>query len=450
MNRFTLRTGVFAALALTTAGFAHAEGGRGLFLDDSKPNPLSFGPPPAPVAEEAPASVPRGSRLSRVRTRALLEAFQTIQQTSGQPGCRAEPASPAIGANIPETYFGPAPSTVNPSLVGPLQLLTAGTLDEVERTITLPIYRGAMRSDGSNVWYILTDTTDAGNAEGLGLNFAPKLNYSATGTGVRTATLMRDGLLLFDAGTVDFTPEREVVPGGRGEGAFPPLRFQPGSVGSGLYTPLVRIVNAGGHVYNAPVISFGTTAAEINAPNGNPDYSRVHDSVVAIDMENETVTLELVPGFSFGRPVLYLSMDTSTMDTAALEGATFAPGLRDIQVGNDDSAFSAVERIFVFANGGVGCNNPQRQGLAAAINDGASPFNVLGGIPTIATDYSPLWDVNLGEWTEEAIDAGYRSRLIDEFQILSFVEFGFVTGPGGADYGSVGAIVNCPIVFRFL
>ena len=65
-------------------------------------------------------------------------------------------------------------------------------------------------------------------------------------------------------------------------------------------------------------------------------------------------------------------------------------------------------------------------------------------------DYSPLWDANFGQWTQEAIDAGYRSRLIDEFQILSFVEFGFLTGPGGSDYGSSGIIINCPIVHRFL
>ena len=105
---------------------------------------------------------------------------------------------------------------------------------------------------------------------------------------------------------------------------------------------------------------------------------------------------------------------------------------------------------FVFTNGPTGSNNPQRQGLNSAIADGRSPLNILGGIPTIATDYSPLWDMNLGEWTQAAIDNGYRSRLIEEFQILGFVEQGWVTGPGGEPYGSVGIIVNCPIVFRFL
>lgn len=90
------------------------------------------------------------------------------------------------------------------------------------------------------------------------------------------------------------------------------------------------------------------------------------------------------------------------------------------------------------------------QGLNSAILGEGAALNVLGGIPTIATDYSPLWDGNVGEWTPEAIDAGFRVRLLEEFQILGFAQNGLLTGPGGVPYGSAGFIVNCPIVFRFL
>ena len=55
-----------------------------------------------------------------------------------------------------------------------------------------------------------------------------------------------------------------------------------------------------------------------------------------------------------------------------------------------------------------------------------------------------------GVWTDDAIAKGYRSRLIDEFQVLGMVQGGFMTGPGGAKFGSAGFIVNCPIVFKFL
>ena len=367
------------------------------------------------------------------------------------------PSPPSIGADIPVTYFGPPPSTVEPELIGPVQLLTAGVLDEDAGTITLPLYRGELLETGENVWYIVTDTTDPAAATGLGLNHSGKLNFADHSRAVRTGETRQDGTLMFHAGSVDFSVDRIVVPGNAEDPslpAFPPLEFQPGAIGDELYSPLVRITNNQNHIYNAPMIAFNVDEDDLDFCDGNVDHSIVHDSVVAVCPEEETVTLELAPGFSFAKPVLYLSTDANDPLPAALEGAVFAPGLRDVAVGRDDSLFSAVERIFVFANGPVnnveGQVNPQRQGLNSAVNGEGSPLNVLGGIPTVATDYSPLWDMNVGEWTQVAIDRGYRSRMTEEFQILGFVERGFITGPGGSLYGSTGFIVNCPIVHRFL
>jgi hypothetical protein len=357
------------------------------------------------------------------------------------------PAPPSIGADIPLTYFGPAPSTVQKELVGPLQLLRSGTVDMNQSTITLPLYQGHLRGTGETVWYILTDTTDKGNADSLGINWSPKLAYSATGA--RVATLLPNATLEFHSGTVDFSPEHRVTPG-NSSNPFPPSVAQPGSIGDKDYSPIVLVENAAGQIYNAPIVAFGVDASQINFCEGNADYSLVHDKVVSICPIEGTVTIKLTSGFSFARPVLYLSMEASVPLAAALESATVAPKLANIRTGQDDSAFSAVERIFVFANGPTGQDNPQRQGLNSALMGEGSPLNVLGGIPTIATDYSPLWDINLGVWTHEAIDDGYRSRLTEEFAILGFVEEGWITGPGGAPYGSVGMIVNCPIVFRFL
>jgi hypothetical protein len=367
------------------------------------------------------------------------------------------PAPPSIGADIPVTYFGPPPSSVEPELIGPLQLLTAGTLDEDEGTITLPLYRGELKETGEAVWYIVTDTTDSETALALGLNLASKLSFANTDRAVRVGEYLQDSTLLFHWGSVDFSPERVVVPGNADNAAlppFPPLQAEPGSIGDELYTPLVRIINAGDHVYNAPMIAYDVTAEEISFCDGNVDYSLVHDKVVRICPEEQTVTLSLTPGFSFARPVLYLSTDANDPLPAALEGGTYSPGLRDVRVGRDDSLFSAVERLFTFVNGPTnvveGQVNPQRQGLSSAVLGEGGPLNVLGGIPTFATDYSPLWDLNVGEWTQLAIDRNYRSRVTEEFQILGLVSRGFITGPGGALFGSSGFIVNCPIVHRFL
>jgi hypothetical protein len=366
-----------------------------------------------------------------------------------------QPAPPSIGADVPVTYFGPAPSSVNPLLVGPVKLLKAGKVDLENGTVTMPLYHGHMSGTGKNVWFILTDTDDEGNAKALGLNFSSKLTYAYVPgkKGARTGQSEADGSITFDAGTVNFAPAHTVV-AGAAPNYFPPTTALPGSIGDADYSPLVKLSNAGGHVYNAPMVAFDVDEAQLDFCNGNVDHTLLHDKVTAICPSEGTVTLALTQGFSFGRPVLYLSTESSVALAAALEGATLAPGLADVGVGKDDSAFSAVERIFVFTNGptniSAGEMNPQRQGLNSALKDGRGPLNVLGGIPTIATDYSPLWDMNLGEWSPEAVTKGYPARLTEEFQILGMASRGFLTGPGGTPYGSVGIIVNCPIVQRLL
>jgi len=339
----------------------------------------------------------------------------------------------------------------------PVKLLRAGTVDKDAMTVTLPLYRGELRN-GKPVWYILTDTNDERNAEALGLNFSAKLAYSETGAAVRHGNLRKDGTLVFDKGAVDFAPKRSVV-AGKAPNFFPPKSAQPGSVGDRDYTPLVKIDNAGGYIYNAPVVAFGVEADKLAFCKGKVDHNRVHDRVLKICPDGRaggTVTLQMTPIFSFGRPSAYISTEASDAVVAALDNTTFTRTLGDIGVGGDDGAFSAVERLFPIVNGPTGAGNPQRQGLNSALSDVGKdgkplpPLHVIGGLPTLALDYIPLWDVNLGEWPEAAIAADYRSRQIDEFQLLEFVRRGFITGPGGKEFGSTGIVVNCPIVVRFL
>jgi hypothetical protein len=164
------------------------------------------------------------------------------------PGTQAQVAPPpaSVGAQVPLTYFGPAPADVQKELIGPFKLLKAGDVDLKAETVTLPLYQGKMR-DGRNVWYILTDTTDAGNAAALGLNFSAKLNYAAVGRAARHAILEKDTTLTFESGTVDFAPKRRVVPGDA-PNYFPPKVAEPGSIGDEDYSPLGKIDNAGGAI----------------------------------------------------------------------------------------------------------------------------------------------------------------------------------------------------------
>ncbi|MGC9952637.1 MAG: hypothetical protein ABSF64_40410 [Bryobacteraceae bacterium] len=301
--------------------------------------------------------------------------------------------------------------------------------------------------DGKNVWYILTDVDDSDVAAELGLNFSAKLTFAANAA--RTANFDLNNDLVFDAGTVDFSPVRTVSPGPAGN-EFPPTAYQPGAVGDINYSPLVQVLNAAGVIYNAPIVAFNATPDQINFPSGNVDYTKVHDQVLAIDPVNMTVTLNLITGFSFGRPVWYISMDASIPLAAAIEHNTFAPLMANLPLGRDDSFSSPIERIFLAANGPEegGCANPLRQGLSADLADGHRPNNVLGGIPTIALDYSPTWDAQIYQWTPAAIASGYRGQLREEFQILTFVQDGLLTAPGGAPFTTSGFSINCPIVIR--
>jgi hypothetical protein len=377
------------------------------------------------------------------------------------PGCNLIPPEASTGTKVDISQFPPPDSLTDPELAGPVQLLRSGKFDlPIEQltgvnvpngkprgTITLPLFKGAVNTPSGlkPAWYIILDAGNQAEAERLGVNFSKKLPNA--GSAARPATRRSDGTFLFESGLVDFSPNRVVVAGGHGDRAFPPKQAQPGSVGDADYSPLVRV---DGITYDAPVVAAAVDDDDINFPNGNPDYKLVHDQVVAIDPAHRTVTLSLINGFSFGKPVLYISTESSDPTVSAIEGNTFAPRMRRLEVGIDDIARSAVERIFIATNGASngGCANPQRQGLSAALLDGHRPNNTFGGVPTIASDYSPVWDANLYEWTDEAIDKGYRGLLTEEFRILKLARDGYITGPNGAPFGSAGPVIVCGVAAR--
>src|SRR5579864_1821847 len=335
-----------------------------------------------PVAVAPTTSLELAATATAAATTAAPTTFNSDQgpgpgPIGPGPGCNLFPAPPSVGATVPLSYFGPPPSDTNRSLVGPVQLLDTGVVDAAHGTITIPLYLGHLKN-GKNVWYVLTDVDDSNVAAELGLNFSAKLTFASSAA--RTANLDQNGDLVFDKGTVDFSPVRSITPGPVGQ-EFPPTAFQPGAIGDKDYSPFVQIVNAGGVIYNAPIVAFNVNANDISFPNGNVDYSKVHDQVLAIDPVNMTVTINLINGFSFGKPVWYMSMDTSIPLGAAIEHNTFAPLMAALHLGGDDTFSSPIERIFISTNGAHDCANPQRQGLSADLADGFRPNNVVGGIP---------------------------------------------------------------------
>jgi hypothetical protein len=380
---------------------------------------------------------------------ASAQAEVVVRGIEGKPLQEVRPAPTFLKPDVNIIVAQPSPSEVNSAFLGPVLLMKQAQVNLEKGTATLPLRKGKLRS-GELVWFVITDTTDENLANLHGLVYSPKLAYGLTGKGSREATIERDGTFTFEAGKVDFSPDRSVTPGSA-PNFFPPKAYKPGSVGDPSYSPLAHVKNAAKDViFNAPMLAFNVSEEKLNEfCNGSPDPKLLHDKVVAICPRDGTVTLALTIGFTFSKPILYLSTEANDPLVATLEGATYAKALEDLPFALEDaSPGESAERIYVFANGQTGLDNPQRQGLDSALSDGRGPLNVLGGIPTINLDYSPMWRLFPAKWTSAALQHGYRSRLTDAIHIEDMASKGFIKSLDDGDLRAVGFIVNCPVVYR--
>jgi hypothetical protein len=344
-----------------------------------------------------------------------------------------------------------------------LVLKSARDVNVAASTAVIPIHRGI--AHGETVWYIITDASDYGIAHDLNVLYAPKLANMAVNCPecVQTATLGKptgkfnnEAVLHFEDAP-NFSPTRVYAPSATG---FPPVKASPGAVGGPRYSPFVRIAGSD-VIYNMPIIATG------NGPFDVTHHTNTHDRVLAIDTRQDNdgpeATMLLAHGFDSGQPIVYLSTEASDPGAAAVERATYVPLLNHASFANgDDNLGSARERIFVFVNGPTSVDAGQGLmylGLHGNLGENAtlansstlgSPLNVQGDFPSLddprhANAYSPLWDVQLGVWTASAVKSGKNVRQTDENQILNLVGDGYLTGPGGAPYGSA-FVVNCPPV----
>jgi len=355
-------------------------------------------------------------------------------------------------------------------------------VDLTQETVRLPLYKGT--ANGHDVWFILTEASDAGLAHNSGLNYAPKLANIAIGCPDCIQTVTIDAPTAdqnkFGPATVhfqgepDFSPTRILVPGPNG---FPPDHFQPGAIAGPGYSPFIRIAGSD-VVYNAPIVATGDGPFDVTT------HTNTADRVLGIHIAqppfpsgqflDSWVDLLVVKGFDAGQPILYLSTEADDPLASVLERATYVPALAKAAYnGGDDFLGSARERLFGFINGQTGSDNPQAQGfqnivldghasqdasaqntaLINALRNGGDLLNVFGDFPTLtdprhAQAYSPLWDAQLGQWTQKAIDEGLNTRQIDENVVfnLAATRPDLLTGPGGAPYGSVGIDINCAVI----
>jgi len=404
---------------------------------------------------------------------ALTAASVALVPTGANGFPQARTAAPTTETTAPTT------ETTSGDLSRSKIILKSAARVSVDRhSVTLPLHKGSY--NGRTVWFILTESSDPGLADELGLNAAPKLqNLLSCGRCVQTVTLDSPKQNAFDAATVrfqgapDFSPTRVLVPGPK---TFPPAKAEPGGVGRGRYSPFIRIRGTS-VVYNAPIVATG------DGPFDVVRHTNTQDRVLAIhpgraegqaEYYGASVEMLLVRGFDSGKPIYYLSTESNDAPTAVLERATFVPLLASTPyTGGDDFFGSARERIFPFTNGQAGANNPQAQGLVhlikdghatedaslgnaaliAALRNGGDALNVQGDFPTLSQPnrenaYSPLWDATFGEWSDKAVAAGLNTRQTDEFRLLRVPRDhpDLITGPMGKPYGSTNVLINCPVV----
>jgi hypothetical protein len=338
-----------------------------------------------------------------------------------------------------------------------LTLESAIKVDLSKETVRLPLYKGT--ANGETVWYVLLDASDAGLAHDLGVNYAPKLANLGINcpecvqtVGLESPTPAQNpfGQAVVDfKGAPDFGPTRVAEPGPDG---FPLAKFEPGAVARDGYSPFVRIAGSNA-VYSAPIVATG------DGPFDVVHHTNTGDRVLGVNIAGAApqgqyaeswVDLLFVKGFDAGEPIVY---------------------------GGDDFLGSARERLFGI-NGQTGEDNAESQGfvhlvkdghasedasagntaLIDALRNGGDLLNVFGDFPTEADPrhaeaYSPLWDAQLGLWTDKAVQQGLDKRQIDEVQVfnLAATRPDLLTGINPATgkpapYGSVGVDINCAVI----
>ena len=364
-------------------------------------------------------------------------------------------------------------------------------VDLSKETVRLPLYKGIAYKgtpQQETVWYVLLDASDSGLAHDLGVNYAPKLANIAINDpeAVQTVTLEsptpdqnKFGQAVVDfQGAPDFSPTRIAEPGPNG---FPLAKFQPGAVAGPGYSPFIRVAGSD-VVYNAPIVATGDGAFDV------VHHTNTGDRVLGVHIAPPSpagqylesyVDLLFVKGFDAGQPIVYISTDAGQPLTAVLERSTYVPALdKAAYNGGDDFLGSARERLFGFVNGQTGADNKEAQGfvhlvkdghasedasasntaLIDALRNGGDLLNVFGDFPTEtdprhAQAYSPLWDAQLGAWTDKAVNAGLNTRQIDEVQVfnLAATRPDLITGIDPATgqpapYGASGVDINCAVI----
>lgn len=330
-------------------------------------------------------------------------------------------------------------------------------------TARFPMFQGwetLPNGDIREAYYVITEASDSDLARELGIIFAPRMAAAIGSGGDQGSEWTDDGRLIFE-GSVDFSPTRDLTPGGA-DGqlfGFPPASVTPGAVADENWSSYV-VLPGTSIVINAQLVANSTGIHDrIPNPNGNSQADEDDLNNPNLSIAQASVVMQLLDGWHDDRPYYFhIVTDTSDPGPAAIELGVFAPRLANLPTfgvfpGGSMLPFSPT------ANGVTPeSNNPLGfQGLNTAslserqVNDPTNTFP----IDPSDTTYAPMWDAHITEFT---VPEDERVILRSFDQVNDLLEDGTLIPFRGNINDSplenslsdlltaTGAIINCPVI----
>ena len=369
------------------------------------------------------------------------------------------------------TVYPPEANVFIPSVLGVDYRLGGNGTTSNQPSVTLPMFQGWEVVDGAprEAYYVITESSDAGMAERLGVIHARRMAEAKGSEGVQLGTFGEDGRLVF-TGTVDFGGTRSLTPGVpvtdavEGDANFGILTFPPAVANAGATADDAwssYVVLPSGVVINAQMVA-NSTGLHDRIATGNTDEDGQDVANVNLDPDNARVALQLLDGWQGGEQYYFhIVTDTSNDAPSAIEKGVTATRLENIPTfGNfPGGAFLPFSPCANGVPGGItdANGNTLYQGLNVAIdsnNQDQDPTNTFPIDPT-DPDYTPMWDAHICQWT---VPNDEKVILTSTAQINDLFISGELTNFFGNDTDSTesntlfpglsptGAIINCPVI----
>ncbi|MBL4663930.1 MAG: hypothetical protein JKY22_10365 [Flavobacteriaceae bacterium] len=365
-------------------------------------------------------------------------------------------------ASNPALTFTQAQNVFIPSVLG-IDYRMDRNVVPAGPTARFPMFQGwetLSNGDRREGYYVITEASDIDLARALGIIFSPRMAVSIGSGGEQNSQWTDDGRLIFE-GTVDFSPTRSLIPGGK-DGllfGFPPAEVNPGAIADDNWSSYVVLPDSN-IVINAQLVANSTGIHDrIPNPNGNTqaDEDDLNNPNLAINQAS--VVMQLLDGWQDDKPYYFhIVTDASDPGPATIELGVYAPRLNNLPTfglfpGGSMLPFSPTANGRTFDNGdGYGV-----QGLNAASLSERQVQDPTNTFPIDPSDsrYAPMWDAHITEFT---VPEGERPILRSFAQVNDLLEQGIlIPFRGNANPSplanslsdlltATGAIINCPVI----